>query len=323
MNEDRLTGLLGTLRNERMDRIADDKIRARLENAWTTRMQQRSLGFRVRRLMPVLATLALFAGLGGATMNAAGDSPLYGVRTAVEDAAVILHPSAGDRADYLYSLLEQRQDEAARLESSGNALAASKVRDIEQRTLKQVLASVPQAPDETAESPSPSPAPIVVPTASPTPTETPAPTIAPTPAPTLTPRTPTPVPSTPRPTVTVAPTPVRTPTPVPTTPRPTTTPAPTAVPVQLNGTVRNPDLTPASGVCVSIYPPSTTTGDPGCPSTYYTDANGAYHLTVSAKMNQSVVVYAWKYTSTGLLKGYMSMTVKSTNVQMPDIKLIK
>ena len=49
MNDDRLTGLLGSLRNERIDRIADDKIRTRLENAWTTRAQQRSFGFRMRR----------------------------------------------------------------------------------------------------------------------------------------------------------------------------------------------------------------------------------------------------------------------------------
>jgi hypothetical protein len=324
MNDDRLTGLLGSLRNERIDRIADDKIRTRLENAWATRMQQRSFGFRLRRFAPVLATIGLFAGLGGATMNAAGDSPLYGIRTAVEDAAVVFHADPADRAEYLYSLLEQRQDEAARLESTGNALAASKVREIEQRTLKQVLASVPQAPDTTTETPAPSPtqAPVVLPTASPTPTPTPTPTEAPTspPAPTLSPRTPTPVPSTPRPTVA--------PTPVPTTARPTTTPpptpAPTAVAVQLNGNVKNPDLTPADGVCVSIQAPSTLTADPGCPTNKYT-VNGTYQMIVSAKMNQQVTVYAWKWDPVThvLAKGYAMMTVKSTTVQMPDIKLIK
>src|SRR5439155_20769558 len=146
MNDERLTGLLGSLRTERMDRIADDKIRARLENAWTTRMERRSLGWRA--FAPVLATLVLFAGLGTATLNAAGDSPLYSVRTAIEDAAVVLHPDPADRADYLVSLLDARQAEAARLEASGNAAAASKARDAEQRTLKMVLASVPQAPEE-------------------------------------------------------------------------------------------------------------------------------------------------------------------------------
>ena len=37
MTDDRLQGMLGSLRHERMDRIADDKIRARLETAWTAR----------------------------------------------------------------------------------------------------------------------------------------------------------------------------------------------------------------------------------------------------------------------------------------------
>ena len=56
MNDERLTGLLGSLRTERMDRIADDKIRSRLENAWTARMERRSFTWRTRRFAPVLAT---------------------------------------------------------------------------------------------------------------------------------------------------------------------------------------------------------------------------------------------------------------------------
>ena len=64
MTDDRLEGMLGSLRHERMDRIADDKIRGRLENAWTTRMERRSFSFHFRRIAPVLATVVLFAGLG-------------------------------------------------------------------------------------------------------------------------------------------------------------------------------------------------------------------------------------------------------------------
>jgi len=318
MNDDRLTGLLGSLRNERIDRIADDKIRTRLENAWTTRTQQRSFGFRTRRFAPVLATIALFAGVGGATMNAAGDSPLYGIRTAVEDAAVVFH---GDRAEYLISLLDQRQDEAARLESTGNALAASKVRESEQRTLKALTGLVPEVPDttvETSPSPAPSEAPIVVPTPSPTEAPTPSPTQAPTATPT--PRTATPVPSTPRPTPTAA-TPTRTAT--PTTP-PSPTPAPTAMTVQLNGYVKNADGTVATGACVSITPPPTSsTANFDC-TTGQLQTTSAYRLTVSAKLNQTVTVYAWKKDSTGAIyKGYAMMTVKGTTVLMPDIKLQK
>src|SRR5439155_483982 len=55
MNDEHLTGLLGSLRTERMDRIADGKIRTRLENAWTTRMERRSMGWRA--FAPVLAPL--------------------------------------------------------------------------------------------------------------------------------------------------------------------------------------------------------------------------------------------------------------------------
>jgi outer membrane biosynthesis protein TonB len=322
MNDDRLTGLLGSLRNERMDRIADDKIRTRLENAWATRIQRRSFGFRLRRFAPVLATVALFAGLGGATMNAAGDSPLYGIRTAVEDAAVVFHSDPADRADYLISLLDQRQDEAARLESTGNALAASKVRESEQRTLKALAGLVPEAPDTTVVEPLPSPS--DTPTPAPTATPSPSPSPTPLPTPQLTPppttRTPTPIPATPRPTTTVA-TPSRTPAPPASTPPPT--PAPTAMTVQLSGYVRNPDLSLAEGACVSIAPPPpTTTFD--CTSGQLTTTS-AYRLTVSARLNQTVTVYAWKRDpATGaMLKGYAMMTVKGTTVLMPDIKLQK
>ena len=42
MSEERLTAMLGSLRHERMDRIADDRIRARLEQAWSVRAERRS-----------------------------------------------------------------------------------------------------------------------------------------------------------------------------------------------------------------------------------------------------------------------------------------
>jgi hypothetical protein len=322
MNDDRLTGLLGSLRNERIDRIADDKIRTRLENAWATRMQRRSFGFRLRRFAPILATIGLFAGLGGATMNAAGDSPLYGIRTAVEDAAVVFHGNPADRAEYLISLLDQRQDEAARLESTGNALAASKVRESEQRTLKALTGLVPEAPDTTVVEPLPSPTETPTPSPTATPSPSPSPTPLPTPqlTPPPTPRTATPVPSTPRPTTTVA-TPSRTPTPPASTPPPT--PTPSAMVVQLTGYVRNPDLSIAVGACVSYVAP-TTANNFECTSNTYMTATGAYRLTVSARLNQTVTVYAWMKDATGtMLKGYAMMTVKGTTVLMPDIKLAK
>lgn len=302
MNDERITGLLASLRHDRMERTADDRIRARLEHAWTARQARRTWGFRVRRLAPVLATLVLFAGLAAATMNASGDSLLYGVRVAVEDAAVILHPEPEDRNEYLLALLDERQSEAARLESSGNAAAASRVREIEQNTLRQLEASLPPLPEEST-------APVALPTDSPTPT--PLPTPAPTPTPNLASRSPSPTP-TPRPTATATPT--RTPT--PTTPGPTGTP----FPVTLTGNVKNPDLTLADGACVSIALPADFTAP--CSTT---TVQGVYRLTVSGRINQSFTVYAWRYDAATktTYKGSASATVRGSTVQLPDIKLAK
>ena len=304
MNDDRLTGLLGSLRQERMDRVADDRVRARLEHAWTAREARRSWGYPLRRLAPIVATLALVAGLAGATMNASGDSVLYGVRIAVEDAALILHPDLEDRNEYLLALFEQRQSEAARLESSGNALAAARVREIEQQTLRQLEASLPKLPDE-------APVTAPIPSGSPTPSPSASPTQVPTPVPTpslATSRTPTP---TPRPTT---PPPARTPT--PTAPPPTGTP----FPVTLTGNVKDPDLTLANGACVSIALPADFTAP--CDTK---TSSGTYRFTISARVNQSVTVYAWRYDATTkiLYKGSATAVIRGSTVAMPDIKLAK
>ncbi len=306
MNDERLTGLLGSLRYERMDRVADDRIRARLEHAWTARQRERSLSWRARRLAPLLATLALFVGLAAATMNAGGDSALYGARVAVEDALVVLRSDPQGRADYLLALLDQRQAEAARLESSGNAAAAGRVRAIEQRTLDLVRAILPEAPDlqpevvapEPTESPSPTPSP----TSSPSPSPSPSP--VPTPATTR--------PATPRPAATA------TPRPATATPKPATaTPVPTGtlMAVKFSGKVRNPDLTLADNVCVRL--------DPNSATCLTKTVQGAYSVTASARMNQTVTIYFTRLDGTILYKAYVSAVVKSATVTMPDAKLAK
>lgn len=309
MNDERLTGLLGSLHHERMDRIADAKIRERLEHAWTVREQRRGWRWQVRRLAPVLATVVLLAGLGTATMNASGDSALYAVRVTIEDAAVLLHPNLEDRNEYLASLLDQRQSEAARLEAAGNALAAGRVRQIEQDTLRRLQASLPKAPEENDNA-------VVQPAPTASPSETPAatPSASPSPTPSLsvTERPPTP-------------TPTRTATPTPTpTPARTPTPAPTGSPmlVVLSGTVKNPDLTLADGACVAISPPPTaaTTDCAGAKTT-----QGAYRLSISARLNQVVTVYAWRYDAIAkvMYKGYAVITVRGQAATVPDIKLAK
>ena len=297
MNEERLTGLLGSLRTERMDRIADDRIRAKLENAWTARQRRRSFSVRLRRLAPVLATLVLFAGLGAATLTARGESALYGVRIAIEDAAIALHTDPEDRAEYILALLDQRQAEAARLESTGNAAAASKARQIEEDTLRIARAMLPVAP-EVQPVPAPAPTDSPTPVPSPTPSPTPTPTVAPT-------ATATARPSTPRPTATLT----RTPAP---------TPAPTGSPILVtaSGLVRNWDATPASGVCVRLSTASTE-------CLYTTKADGTYKVSMSGKIFQTITLYFTRQDGTVLWKGTATATIKTATVQMPDVKLAK
>lgn len=297
---DHLQGLLGSLRLERMDRIADDKIRARLENAWSTRQQQRSLSFRLRRLAPVLATGVLLIGLGTATLSASGDSALYGLRVAIEDAAIALHTDPEDRSQYVVALLEQRQAEAARLEAAGNAAAASTARQIEQDTLRIVRALVPESPrTETL----PAPAPTESPT--PTPSPTPSPTVAPSAVATTHPATPRP--TAPPPEATPTPAPVRTATP---------SPAPTGppIPVTVTGRVKNPDGTPADAVCVMLQ-----TGG-GCVAA---TALGQYQLTLSGRVNQTVTLYFTRTDAGVLFKGTASAIVKGGTLMMPDVRLAK
>lgn len=299
MNDDRLTGLLGSLRAERMDRIGDDRIRAALEHAWTARLRRRSWSGRLRRLGPALATVALFIGLGIATLGAAGDSALYGIRVAVEDAAADLRADPQDRAEYLLALLDQRQAEAARLESSGNAAAAGRVRAIEQQTLRLVRAILPEAPE------------IDAPVAAPEPGESPTPSPSPSPSPVPTP-TPAAPPATPRPTST------STPRPATATPRPATaTPAPTGtlMAVKFTGRVKNIDGTLADGVCVRLDPTNAT-----CLTK---TVQGSYNVTASAHLGQTVTLYFTRQDGTILYKAYVSAAVKGTIVTMPDAKLAK
>jgi outer membrane biosynthesis protein TonB len=226
----------------------------------------------------------------------------------VEDAAIALHPTPEDKAEYVLTLLDQRQTEAARLEQSGNAAAASHVREIERQTLRLVQSTLPTAPEVDVVLPTPTPSPTPSPTAQPTASPTPSPT-----PPAATPRTPTPHPSTPMPT------PVRTDTPT-ATPKPTATPVPTAAPttfaVLATGNVKNADLTPAAGVCVRL-----TTASATCLTTTATD--GSYRLTSSAKMGQTIQLIFTRQDGTILWKGTASATVRGPSVQMPDVKLQK
>jgi hypothetical protein len=314
LNEQELQSLLASMRQERMDRIADDRIRALLETAWTTRQQQRSTGFRARRVAPVLATGVMAIGLGTATMSALGDSPLYGMRVALEDAAIALHADPEDRTRYVLSLLDDRQAEAARLEATGNAAAASRARAIEADTVRIARAMLPQSP----ELPAPAPATSGSPTAAPTPsTPSPTPTPASTPMPSSTPTDDRLAHASATPTPRSTATPIKSPTPTATpTKTQASTPAPTGMLVAVYGFVKNADGTPANGVCVRL-----NTASVECLTT--TGADGTYRVSMSKKINESITLYLTRQEGTILWKATATMTVKSASVQMPDVKLAK
>jgi uncharacterized protein DUF5667 len=288
MNDDRLVDMLAALRTERMERTADQQLRARLETAWTARETHSGLAWGIRRPVLAVATAALVFGFAATTVSAAGDSPLYSLRVTLEDLAIPLHRSAEDRAEYLVSLLEQRTAEAARLEATGNALAAGRAREIERETLRMVQQNLPVAPEvvEPAPTESPSPSPT------PSPTESPTPTPTPTPVPTATQR-----PATPRPTVAPTPTPKPVATP---TPKPTTAATPQAV--TWTGGIKNPDGTYATNVCISLSPGSSCL-----------DVTGpTFRVTFSGKIGQSVTLYFLRSDGTKTYKASITKTVSST-----------
>jgi len=296
VNDDRLTGLLAALRAERMERTADQKLRARLENAWTAREDRSGLAWRLRRPVLTIATTALIVGLAATTLSAPGDSPLYSLRVTIEDLAIPLHRDPEDRAEYLVSLLEQRTSEAARLEATGNALAASRARDIERQTLRMVQQNIPVAPDavDAAPTDSPSPSPTPSPAASPTPTEAPRVVVTQSPA---TAHPTTPPPATAQPTATP-------------TPRPSIAATPQAV--TFTGAVKNPDGSYATNVCVSF--------NAAGPCQVVT-TSATFRVTFSGKIGQSVTLYFLRTDGIKTYKAYITKTISSTYVDVGIVLL--
>lgn len=290
MSDDRLVGMLAALRTERMERSADQQLRTRLETAWTARESQSGLAYRLRRPLLVMATVALILGSAATTASAPGDSPLYSVRVTIENAAVRFHTDPDDRAAYLLSLLEQRTSEAARLEATGNALAAGQARDIERQTLLMVQQNTP--PDPNAVQPAPTESPSPSPTPTPTASSTPTPTPSPVPAATQPPATPKPATPTPKPTV-----------------KPTTAPTPQAV--TFSGTIKNPDGSFATNVCISQSLGGSCL-----------DVTGpSFKVTFSAKVGQSVTLYFLRSDGIKTYKATLTKTVSGTYVEVGTVTL--
>jgi hypothetical protein len=308
MMQDSLARALGDLKGTRMDDVAADDVRKRLEQAWTQRAKSR----RPRFVLPgfarafVIATFIVLAAFSA--MRAAADNPLYGARVAIEDSLVAFQ---SDPVGYLTELYDERIAEAARFEATGNALAASRARDAQSEALR-LLNQITPEPDESPD-PSASTA-ITLPSPSPTP-ETPAmATQAPTPEPTTTPqppvvRTPTPKPATPSPTTKPA-----TPSPKPVTPKPPATPTPTPMTVHATGDVLYADGTRVDGTCISMAL------DGMC---FAGTINGKIDLQLTAKKGQSITLYARNYDAArgGTLHGKVTVTVGGPEVLLGTITL--
>ena len=312
MTDDTLVRALGALKTARMDDVASDDLRRELEKAWRERSTKRRSGFAIPGFARAFAVAALVVMIAFTTMQAGADSPLYAARVAVEDALV---PFQSDPVAYLTDLYDDRLEEAARFEATGNALAASRARDAKDgalRILKQLTpASADPSPEPTASTA------IFVPTPTPTPEATPEPTASPTepptPAPTLAPRTQAPVVRTPTPTVKPTATP-KPPTPKPTV-KPSATPTPTPMQVRATGDVLYADGTPVNGACVSLtgYGVNCIAGS----------INGKIDFYTMAKKGQMLTVYVTNYDASrgGTLKGKVSVTVGGPSVLLGTVTL--
>jgi len=302
MIQDSLARALGGLKGTRMDDVAADDIRKRLDGAWANRATRRKRsGFVVPGFARAFALAALVVLVAFSTMRAAADSPLYAARVAVEDSLVAFQP---DPVGYLSQLYDERIEEAARFEASGNALAASRARDAQSEALRLLNQISPQ-PNESPE-PSASTA-ITLPSPSPTSEAPTAATESPTSEPTATPRPPvvrtlTPKPATP------------TPKPATPTPRPSVTPTPTPMTVHATGDVLYADGSRVDGACVS------TSLDGLCVAG---SINGRIDMQFTAKKGQSITLYVRNYDAArgGTLHGKVTVTVGGTEVLLGTITL--
>jgi len=301
VNEDTLGRALGALRTTRMSDASSDRVREELENAWRDRAlrQTRRRGFVVPGFARAFAIAALVFAVGLGTLRAGADSPLYGARIALEDGLVGLQ---ADPVGYLGELYQERLEEAAHFEATGNALAAGRARDAQEDALRLLNKIEPQVQQEPPQ-PSPSTA-ITLPTPSPTPEAIVEPSPTPSPTATPTPRPATPRPATPLPAVATN----------PPTPSPTVAPTPTQFPVHALGTVTYADSTPVNEACVS-------TGLDG--SCVAASTNGKIDFWLIAKKYDTITLYVRKIDlmSGRTLHGKVTVTVTGPTLLLGNVTL--
>jgi len=311
MSDDRLLAALARLGHEELPSATDRQIRARLETAWTTRARAVAaplLSF--RRFAPVLAALVVAAGLGGASLGAGADSPLWDTRVALEDAAAFLRTSTDDRVAYLLDLVQSRTEEAARQEAAGHPDAAAKARAASAAAVVELDGNLPQIDTST-------PAPVVSASPSPSPSAANSPSPSRSPIASGSPAVQLP------PTATPPPTPVRTfpptSTPVrtdPPTPKPS--PTPTRAPMTITGIVRDASGANVTGACLSTSPtfPTSTT------ACSVKTTNGVYGISGTWTPGVTITLYAYWMNSTSVhYSASASATIVYPTTVMPPMTL--
>ncbi|HEV8536255.1 MAG TPA: hypothetical protein VGR87_11150 [Candidatus Limnocylindria bacterium] len=307
MIDDTLARALGSLKAARMDDVASDVVRKRLEKAWADRATRRTRsGLVVGGFMRAFAVAALLVGLAFTTLHAGADSPLYATRVSIENALIAFQ---ADPVAYATQLYDERLEEAARFEAAGNALAASRARDAQQEALRLLTQIAPQ-PSEQSPEPSASTV-ITLPSPSPSPEASAEPSESPTPSPTPTPRTPPPAVRTPTPTPKPTVKPTLTPKP---TVKPSPTPVPTPMTVHATGDVLYADGSKVDGACVSM------SFDGMC---FAGTINGKVDVQLTAKKGQTITLYLRNYDAArgGTLRGKVSVTVGGPEVLLGTITL--
>jgi hypothetical protein len=268
VTEETVALAVGSLRAARMSEAASHRVREELERAWRDRAARpKRRGFVIPSFAGAFAIATLVFALGFVTLRSGADSPLYAFRIAIEDSLVTLQ---ADPVAYATELYDERLEEAARFDATGNALAASRARAATDDALRLLNRVAPKQSDDQPEpSPSsstaifvPSASPSAIPTATPTATATTAPTAPPTARPTIA------APPTPKPTI-----------------KPTPSASPTSFEVHVAGTIVYSDGSPASSACVS-----TALGGP-CIAT---SVNGSVDFWIVAKKYDTVTFYVQK-----------------------------
>ena len=87
--------------------------------------------------------------------------------------------------------------------------------------------------------------------------------------------------------------------------------------VTVYGTIKNPDGSLASGVCILLSSTS------GCLNNPVEQTGGTYRITISGHVNQTILLYFTRTDAGVLLKASATKTITGPTVTMPTVILMK